>query len=164
MISKIDICIKCNLKYDPIRWSKCSKICAAKGQSINSYGGGYFVCDECLDDKTRHKIIENFLGYNNDVIDTEKFNQLLYFLNLSNRFEFYNWFMREASQYYLYDLSLYVKLKTTSAYPVPIKNLMNFICHAHGDEFTKHINRKLGNYTHSEKQLIKSSIPRSCKY
>ncbi len=164
MIVKMDICTKCNLKYNPIRWFKCTKRCVTKGKSINSYGGGYFVCDECLDDRIRHKIIENFLGYDNDIIDTEKFNQLLYFLNLSNRFEFYNWFMRESSQYYLYDLSLYGKLKTTSAYPIPIKKLMNYICSAHRDEFIKHINSKLNNYTHSEKQLIKSSIPRPCKY
>ena len=164
MISKKDICVKCNLEYDPIRWSTCTKRCAAKGKTLNAYGGGYFVCDNCFDDKVRHKIIENFLGYDNDIIDTEKFNQLLYFMNLSNRFEFYNWFMREASQYCLYDLSLYRQLKTTSAYSIPIKNLINFICKTYGSEFQEHVNSGLGSYIHTEKQLIMSNIPRPCKY
>lgn len=160
----MNICIKCNLEYDPIRWAKCTKLCAAKGKRLNAYGGGYFICDECLDDGVRHKIIENFLGYDEGTIDTEKFNQLLYFLNLLTRFDFYDWFMREASKYYLYDLSLYTKLKTTSAYPIPIKHLMNFICNTYGDEFTKYVTNKLENYSSPEKQLIKSSIPRPCKY
>jgi len=160
----MDICIKCNLEYDPIRWENCPKLCAAKGKRLNTYGGGYFVCDKCLDDKIRHKIIENFLGYEKEIITTEKFTQLLYFLNFSTRFDFYNWFMRESSKYYLYDLSLYGKLKTTSAYPIPIKHLMNYICNTHKDEFVNHMMSKLNNYTNAEKKLIKSSTPISCKY
>lgn len=164
MISKKEICVKCNSEYDPIRWSTCSKKCAAKGKSFNTYGGGYFVCDNCLDDNVRHKIIENFLGYDNDIIDTEKFIQLLYFMNLSNRFEFYDWFTREASQYYLYDLSLYRKLQTTSAYHIPIKNLINFICKTYTNEFQQHLDSELDSYANSERQLIMSHIPRSCTY
>jgi hypothetical protein len=162
MISKQDICVKCNLEYDPIRWSKCSKICAAKGKSKNAYGGGYFVCDECLDDNIRHRIIENYIGYDNDLIDEQKLNQLLYFLNFLTRFDFYDWFMREASQYNLYDLSLYTKLKTTSAYPIAIKHLINYICDSNGDEFNKYIDSNLDNYSNLERSLIKSNIPRQC--
>ena len=127
MISK---CPKCMNMFDSSRWDDFNPQMPIGGGGM---GRDCRVCDDCLDDNIRHKIIENYLGYKKvgfkkEVIVTrQRFDELLCYMSFNNVDEFHQWYERENSKHDLLSFSVYHDIGTASPYPVLIKAILEFV-------------------------------------
>ena len=148
-------CPKCNIEFEPARWKKfrpqlSSRCC---------------VCDNCIDDRIRHNIIENYFGYNKSTnVTDEDFDNLLYFMSLSGKKDFYNWFLRESSKFNLMSHSVYSTIRTASPYPQKIGPLLRYIYKKYETDFFQHLNGCWQNYSNSEQNSILHSFPDSKQF
>lgn len=150
-----EICPKCKQKYNRKRWEKL----------FRPWREDYCVCDDCINDRMRHNIIENFFGYNEKpIVNEEKFNLLLHCMAFENRFNFYDWFLRESSKHNLLSPSIFDYIGTGSPYPCLVRPIVNFIIDSYGKEFYEYLNNHLDNLEHSQQNLIISNIPNTIEF
>ena len=110
----------------------------------------------------RHKIIENYIGYNKEVtLTNQKFEELLQYTAMTDWVEFYKWYEREDSKYSLLSLGVYHHISVSSPYPSIIRKLLNFI---HNDYRVDNFDNWLncwGEYSDTEKRILLYVIPLS---
>ncbi|MBT4647951.1 hypothetical protein HOC11_06825 [archaeon] len=147
-----NFCPKCSIEFDPVRWR----------DFHSQMSNRHCVCDDCIDDRMRHKIIENFFGYRTaTIVNKANFNSLLYFMALPDRFEFYNWFLREGSKFPLLSHGVWHNIGTCSPYPHQIGPIISFIFKKYKSEFFSHLGNCWESYSEIEKNNILSSMPNS---
>ncbi|MFC1818942.1 hypothetical protein ACFL0B_07610 [Thermodesulfobacteriota bacterium] len=147
----IKTCPNCHLEFDPVRWREFP--------SRFSYVKDARFCDNCIDDRIRHNILENLIGYEiHNPTSDNIFKMMPYYMALSDRFEFYSWFFREASKFNLMSHSVFNRIGTASPYPFITGKVLNYISEKHLTEFFDFLINCWDNYSESEKESILSSI------
>jgi len=150
-------CPKCHLEFDPVRWNKFDLQLPIDLQLPTSCR----VCDKCIDDSIRHTIVDQYITNRtktNLTLTNKDFNFLLHLMALSDRFEFYNWFLREASKFELMNYSVFSSTPVTSVYPSKLGAVINFICKEYGNELFDHLYNGWDNHSDSEKRSIRESM------